>query len=377
MKYVRNLTIVILVLSMLLLPKPSYADQDGQQASSLATAGDSPQTQDSAFSGQSQDRGSAGQVSGVRLMIDSQNCYDGMDKAYAEGYVPMVKNGNVYLVVPISSSVPLKGNCLRASLNLGNAETAPFVIKNYEKNISLSQSYVNGGTGTAESYVAAFWLELKADRYNGGYPVTVSVMGEDEAGNEVSQEFTVYVTITDGRDKKEEEETGEKAFLPKVIISSCQFSKTDIHAGDEVTVDITLTNTSRTEPVKDLTAAVSTSHEELLLLDESNTAYVESIPPQGTCVVSFRCQTNISAPQGQYGMDLAMNYTDSKSNECSSEGTLHFPISQPLQIQFDTLSIPAVVEVADVVEASVQAMNLGRGKVYHVRAVIEADGLTP
>lgn len=369
MKYVRNITSVIItlsMLSMLFLPQTAYADPTGGQEPSIMAAGD--------LQGAGDDSGLS---SNVRLMIDSQNRYDGMDKAYAEGYIPTVQKGNVYLVVPILCSGSLKDNCLRASLNLGDAESAPFVIKNYEKSISLTQSYVNGGTGTAESYVAAFWLELKADRCNGGYPVAISLRGEDETGNEVMQDFTVYVTITDGKDKKEDDQADENASLPKVVISSCQFSNTDIHAGDEITADITLTNTSQTESAKDLTAAISTSSEELMLLDQSNTAYVESIPPQGSCVVSFRCRVNTSAPQGQYSLALAMNYTDSKSNICSSDGTLNFLVSQPSQVQFDPLSIPPSIEVGDVAEASVQAMNLGRGKVYNVRAVISADGLTP
>ena len=46
-------------------------------------------------------------------------------------------------------------------------------------------------------------------------------------------------------------------------------------------------------------------------------------------------------------------------------------------MQFDDLSFPSEVVVADVVEAKVQAMNLGRSKIYNVRAEIAADGLKP
>ena len=46
-------------------------------------------------------------------------------------------------------------------------------------------------------------------------------------------------------------------------------------------------------------------------------------------------------------------------------------------MQFDPLIIENEVTVADVVEAKVQAMNLGRSKVYNVRAELSADGLIP
>ena len=52
-------------------------------------------------------------------------------------------------------------------------------------------------------------------------------------------------------------------------------------------------------------------------------------------------------------------------------------VAQPAQVQLDPVVIPQQVEVADTIEVSVQVMNLGRSKVYNVRAVLEADGLTP
>ena len=52
-------------------------------------------------------------------------------------------------------------------------------------------------------------------------------------------------------------------------------------------------------------------------------------------------------------------------------------MEQPVRVVFDPLIISEEVQVGDVVEAQIQAMNLGRGKVYNVRAVLEADGLKP
>ena len=82
----------------------------------------------------------------VTLNIDNENQYDGMEKPYAQGYVPINANGSVRIVFPILSEGELRGNTLRAALDLGDAQTAPFVFKNYEKDIRLQTVKVNANT---------------------------------------------------------------------------------------------------------------------------------------------------------------------------------------------------------------------------------------
>lgn len=40
----------------------------------------------------------------ARLQIDDKNIYEGMDKAYKDGYVPQVADGVVTLVMPLTAS---------------------------------------------------------------------------------------------------------------------------------------------------------------------------------------------------------------------------------------------------------------------------------
>lgn len=369
MKHRRKWMIVITALCLAFYPVPLYAGQ-----SSLGSAQDvfEPAGQEPA-------------KHPVRLALDSQNCYEGMDRPYSQGYVPRVEDGSVYLVAPLLSSGTVKDQCLRVSLDLGDTQNTPFVVKNYEKNIYLQQVPVNGGNDAAECYVAAFSMELSAERYNGSYPVVVKAKAEDEAGNEIAQEFAIYVTITDGKDPNAEPPAEEPVqepeeppvFAPKVMVQSCQFSKPDIQAGDEVTADITLVNTSRTQSVRNMTVTVAAPAEQFTLMSQSDTVYIDALAAGGTVTVSYQFRINADAPRGQYDLGLAMDYADSKGNSYTAGGKARMSVEQLLSLQFDPLVIPAQVEVADVIEVSTQVMNLGRSKVYNVRAVIEADGLTP
>ena len=326
----------------------------------------------------------------VWLMIDNQNCYENMEKSYSEGYIPKVIDETVYLVVPIVSTEELKGKAIRVSLDLGEVNTMPFVCKNYVKNVSLNQVKVNGGKETKECYLVSFALELKENRQNGSYPVVLTVKGSDESGNAVEQKFIVYVTITDGKSSDEKQQSGEDEnitgadssratvdFTPKIIIQSCQFSKEHIYSGNEFQADITLKNTSATGGVRNLTVTIGAPTEQFRLMSPSDTVYVDSIPAGETVVVSYQYQVNVAALQGQYDLEIALDYADAKGTSCAGSGKVQIPVEQQMKVQFDPLVLSSEVQVGDVVEAQVQTMNLGRGKAYNVRAVLEADGLAP
>ncbi len=324
------------------------------------------------------------QTDAMTLKIDDANQYDGMEKPYKDGYVPTNANGSVRIVFPILSEGELKGNTLRAALDLGDAQTAPFVFKNYEKDIKLQTVKVNANTKEVSAYVADFTVELKKKRTNGSYPVILKVTAKDKKGNPVEQEFTTYVTIADGIDPDATtEETVEPVaeelptFAPKVMVKSYKYSKSEILPGDEVKADIVLLNTSKENTVKNMTIAVTADTESFTLLSQSDSIYIEKIAPQEETTITFSYRVNAKTAAGQYDFDLAMDYADGDGNTYTTTGKAKIMIGQSSEMQFDALNFPAEVVVADVVEANVQAMNLGRSKIYNVRAEIAADGLKP
>lgn len=166
-------------------------------------------------------------------------------------------------------------------------------------------------------------------------------------------------------------------FAPKMIVQSCKSSKDEIQAGDEVTLDITLSNTSSTETVRNMTVTIGDEGEHLNLLSPTDTIYVESLSAGQTCVVSYKYKILSSAVPGAYGLSVSMDYADSKGASQSASGKIRMMVFQSVKLEFDPLVLNSEVQVGDVVIAQIQAMNLGRSKVHNVRAVIEADGLAP
>lgn len=319
-------------------------------------------------------------VANTTISIDNKNKYDGMDKTYQDGYVPTVENGKAIVVVPIICDGAVKDNTLKTSIDLGDTQSAPFVIKNYQKDVTLLNHKVNDGKNTVVSYLIAYTLDLKSDRVNGSYPVVLNIKGEDNAGNQIQEQITTYVTITDGKSPDEEQEQiadSGPTFAPKVLVQAYEYSPSPVVAGDEITAKITLINTSQTNGVKNMTVTASASGEYMTLLSTTDTLYIDSIGAGEKYLVTFKYKVSAIAPAGQYNISLSMDYADGNGATYSSTGNAKLNVEQPVEVEFEHVALPDSMEVADVMELSCNAMNLGRGRVYNVRATLDMEGLIP
>lgn len=311
------------------------------------------------------------------LSIDNQNTYDGMDKSYSEGYVPRVSGGYATVVIPLICDGELEGNKLCASVNLGDSMSMPFVCKNYEKTVSLSANNL---------YLVSFSLELKWDRVNGNYPVSVNISATDKNGNAIQETITVYIVINDGKDPnaKEEEPEEEIVLTPKVLVQfyECVAITDDgetavIKAGDKIKVKVTLVNTSGTESLKNITVTANATTDSFILQSVSDTQYIASVGAGTTFDVIYEYETKSDIPAGQYNIGISYDFDYGKGMSSAGSGNARVTITQPLEMELSITQIPSKAVISDTVSVGVQAINLSRAKAYNVRAVIEADGFSP
>ena len=113
-----------------------------------------------------------------QLTIDSRNLYPGMNKTYENGYLPIVKDGSVSIVLPLIGKT-LDGR-VTLSADLGQTTDSPFVFGNYAQTSE-------GG----EPYVFTLTIPLASGSINGVYPVTLSASYLDAAGALMTQTFLI------------------------------------------------------------------------------------------------------------------------------------------------------------------------------------------
>ena len=312
----------------------------------------------------------------VTFSIDNCNVYEGMDKSYSEGYIPRVSGGYAAIVIPLTCDGELDQNRLCATVNLGDYTNMPFVCKNYEKTVCPSSESL---------YIVSFSLELKQDRTNGNYPVSVDITATDKMGNQVQKTITVYTVITDGKDPVSKDGKDEESILtPKALIQSYECTAVSdsgeaktVKAGDRVKVKVTLLNTSQTESLKNMTVTAAAANDSFVLQSVSDTQYIDYVGAGETFDVAFEYSTKRDMLAGQYSIGISYDFSFGKGASSSGSGNAMVTVEQPLEMELSIMQIPSKAVISDTVSVSVQAINLSHAKAYNVRAVIDADGVSP
>lgn len=345
-----------------------------------------------------------------KLEIDNQNIYEGMEKAYQDGYEPKIHEDKASVVLPLCAENMNEIKSIRVTPVFDQKEKFPFEIANYQKIFQPTTEKINGGKEEKTVFLVAFDFALKKERINGTYPVKLEVEYDWKEEN-FTQTFTVYVSIRDGKasdgkneenqnsstdgeqaegenhgaggidasggsisvpeESKEEKPTSE----PKVLISSCKEIPEKIMTGEEFGFRVVLKNMSKNKYVQNLSITVSCEKEEMTLLADSNVYYFDYLGAGKTLEIPLKFRCNEKAEAGKYMVSFDMSYDNPKATALTSSGKIGVNIMQKTEMELEIGEFSNEMNAGDSVYIPVQAMNLGRGKVYNVRCMIDVPGM--
>ncbi len=308
--------------------------------------------------------------------IDTENIYNGMTRAYKNGYQPVISGGNAVIVLPLIPNGSISGNTLTASLDLGSPTGSPFVFRSYEKNIKLESCPVNENKSSVNAFFVHFDIPLTSERFNGIYPVTVNIKAKGSDGEPIEQAFTVYITITDGKDPDKQDAVSKPTSQPILLVTGCTVTPSPAEAGSEFTAEITITNMSEKKHVYNMTVTLS-ADAQLELLEQAASTYYKGLKRGESITLKARYKTRLDTPAGRYHINVAMNYDNSDATTLSSSGTVSVNIKQPLKVELTLPKIAEAVNAGDTLPLSMQVMNLSRTSAYNVRVELNAPGLIP
>lgn len=312
------------------------------------------------------------------LTIDTENIYDGMDKAYEDGYVPRTENGFMYIVLPMLSNGNIYQNRIKVSLGLGSGASSPFVMANYEKTFELETVTPKNSNEEKELFLIEFTVKLSSERINGVYPVAVNISGYDDSGTPIDCSYTIYVTITDGKSNQVTQPAPEVATAePVVYISNSVVQPDKVMAGEEFTLTVTLKNSLATKSVKNMLVKIDTGNLHINLLENTNVFQVDKIPAGGETELIFRLASDASIPAGKYNLNFTFNYDSSKTLNLSSSGSTIVEIHQPANMELVMPRFSQSVTVGETISLSLQVMNMGRDPMYNVRCTVSGFGFAP
>lgn len=319
------------------------------------------------------------------FIIDNANVYQGMDRPYTSGYVPTVSGGAANIVLPLLPNYPVRSNQVNVSVNLGDATSSPFQFGNYDQSISLMTHPTNNGD--KEAYLINLVIPLSAERKNGSYPVTMTVTGALEDGTAFTQDFPVYVTITDGIDPNATptpeptigpEPTEAPIPEPKVMISSYTISPTPVVAGEKFTAMVTLKNTDESQTLNNVKVTVKGDTTDFLpATGETGSFFFDKIAPGGDITFGIDMTAAQNSKPEPHKLVLSIVYDGAKAQKYSGDEEIVVPVSQPIRLEFDEPKIEKELNAGDTIPVSMNVMNLGLSTVHNVRMTVEAPGLIP
>ncbi len=320
------------------------------------------------------------------LSIDNARVYAGMDKPYSQGYIPSVQGGTASVVLPLVASGDIRDSQINITVDLGDASSSPFVFGNYDQTIDLQNNPVNNGAGTQSSYLVSLSLPMISGRTNGRYPVAVTAQYAKADGAQLSQSFTVYVTISDGIDPNATPApsptptpTPTEAPLPqpKIIVNNHTITPADVMAGGTFDLNITLLNTSEGQSVQNIKITAKGETADLIPVEDTGSAYIKKISGGKTADFQLKMQVRQDAKPGPQKVLLTIEYENSKATAFTANEEIIVQVKQPIRLEYDKPTIPESVNAGDTVSFSLNLMNMGKSTLYNVRYALEAPGMIP
>lgn len=173
--------------------------------------------------------------------------------------------------------------------------------------------------------------------------------------------------------------------VPRVIVTGFDTEPKEVRAGTDFTLKVHLKNTSKKTRVKnmlfDLNAPEEGSDEQttapaFLPSSGSSSVYLEGMKANGTADISIKLNAKSDLLQKPYSVELSMKYEDSSSNAVESSSSLSIPIKQNARFEFsDFETNPESIAVGDEANVMCSLYNLGRIKLYNVRATFEGKSI--
>lgn len=319
-------------------------------------------------------------ISAGQLTIDSRNLYPGMNKTYENGYIPIVKDGNVSIVLPLIGKT--QDGKVTLNADLGQTTDSPFVFGNY------AQTRENG-----EPYVFTLTIPLASGRINGVYPVTLSASYLDTNGSLMTQTFIIYVTITDGKapvdpnavqDAVPTKETVDK---PELFISSCEIAPASVGGNEEFEVKLTVENigTLRARSVRLTYGSTSAGGEgaavasSIVPVATNNAIHLENIADGASEEASFKLKTTADATSGNQPFSVTLDYTDAYGGVYTSSRTFLVAVTQPADFTYDDIltAVPESVTAGESFTLPANVYNTGKSTLKNVMIEVTGEGLFP
>ena len=299
-----------------------------------------------------------------QLIIDSRNLYEGMDRTYAQGYVPRIVNGRAYIILPLLGET--YDGKVTVTADLGATADSPFIFGNY--------SQTAGGWGR---YVFALEIPLVSERINGSYPVTLKADYLDVLGQQKQQSFTVYVTVTDGKNPPDPNDVPKQEVeKPELFISECTVDPGTVGGEEEFSVSVTIDNIGSIR-ARSVRLSYGSEAAGIIPAETNSAMHLPNIASGKSEAVSFNLRTTKDVLAGEQPFYITLDYVDLYGGVYTNTRTFLVHVTQPAEMSYDSVSLPREVTAGETISLPANVFNIGKSTLRNVTVNLSGAGLYP
>ena len=169
--------------------------------------------------------------------------------------------------------------------------------------------------------------------------------------------------------------------VPRVIVTGFTTNPAEVRAGSDFTLTVHLKNTSKASRVQnmlfDLQAPTEGADEQtmapaFLPSSGSSSIYLEGIDADGAADIAINLNAKSDLLQKPYSIDLSMKYEDGAGAQVEAASSISIPVKQDARFELSEFEIsPESIAVGEEANIMCNLYNLGRIKLYNVKAVFE------
>ena len=299
-----------------------------------------------------------------KLIIDSWNLYDGMDRTYQQGYMPRIVNGCCYIIFPLIGET--YDGKVTVTADLGATADSPFVFGNY------SQTAAGWGR-----YVFMFEIPLVKGRINGSYPVTLRADYLDVLGQQKQQSFMLYVTVTDGKNPPDPNDVPKQEVeKPELFISACEITPDTVGGDGEFSVNVKIDNIGSIR-ARSVRLTYGSEAEGILPYDTNNAILLDNIAAGEGAEAEFKMRTTKDVIAGSRAFFITLDYVDLYGGVYTNTRQFLVNVTQPAEMTYDAISLPKSVTAGETFTLPANVFNIGKSPLRNVTVNLTGAGLFP
>lgn len=219
---------------------------------------------------------------------------------------------------------------------------------------------------------------VRNDVLTGYSPVSFDIKYKDSSDQWQSTSVTIYIKTIGKPEEKEEPSTtpeSQAVSVPRVIVSGYVTEPSEVKAGENFKLTLSIQNTSGKSAVQNLKIVLSAGEEGAFLpVSGSSTVFLNSIKAGKTAEVSVDMTAKADLEQKPYQIGVAIDYEDTKANQYQTSESVSIPVKQEARCEISNIEImPSSIMVGEEANIMFNIYNKGKAKLYNVTVKFEGN----